>query len=56
MQRATEAGARCRVEEVPSLMLDVDTPEDLAALRDALDAATGGAAHTRGMLNRLSRR
>ena len=56
MQRATESGARCRVEEVPSLMLDVDTREDLEALRDALGAATGGAAHTRGMLNRLSRR
>ena len=56
VQRAQESGARVRVEEVPTLMLDVDTREDLEALRDALAAATGGAAHTRGMLNRLSRR
>ena len=56
VQRAQDSGARVRVEEVPTLMLDVDTREDLEALRDALAAATGGAAHTRGMLNRLSRR
>ena len=31
-------------------MLDVDTAEDLAALRDALAERTGGAAHTRGLL------
>ncbi|MEA2480796.1 MAG: 2-phospho-L-lactate/phosphoenolpyruvate guanylyltransferase [Thermoleophilaceae bacterium] len=56
VQRAQESGAQCRVEEVPTLMLDVDTREDLEALRDVLASATGGAAHTRGMLNRLSRR
>jgi hypothetical protein len=37
-------------------VLDVDTAEDLAALRAALDARTGGAAHTRGLLARLDRR
>ena len=36
-------------------MLDVDTADDLAALRAALDARTGGAAHTRGLLARLDR-
>ncbi len=35
---------------------DVDTIEDLQALRDALADVIGGAAHTRGMLNRLARR
>lgn len=53
---AQEAGARCAVEELRSLMFDVDTSEDLDALRDLLAGATGGAAHTRGLLNRLARR
>jgi 2-phospho-L-lactate guanylyltransferase len=52
---AREAGARWRVAEPRSLVLDVDTTEDLAALRAALDARTGGAAHTRGLLARLDR-
>ena len=38
-----------------SLVLDVDTGEDLAALRVALDAKPGGAAHTRGLLARMDR-
>jgi 2-phospho-L-lactate guanylyltransferase len=53
---ARDAGAECRVAEPPSLALDVDTLDDLAALRAALDARTGGAAHTRGLLSRLGRR
>ncbi len=53
---ARAAGATPVVREVRSLALDVDTFEDLEALRDALAEAIGGAAHTRGMLNRLSRR
>ena len=44
-----------RVAEPRSLVLDVDTAEDLAALRVVLDARTGGAAHTRGLLARLDR-
>jgi len=55
-QAARAAGIEPRIVEAPSLMLDIDTGEDLDALRDVLDAGTGGAAHTRGMLNRLSRR
>jgi 2-phospho-L-lactate/phosphoenolpyruvate guanylyltransferase len=55
-QLAREAGAECRIAEPPSLLLDVDTLNDLAALRNALDARTGGAAHTRGLLARLVRR
>jgi 2-phospho-L-lactate/phosphoenolpyruvate guanylyltransferase len=33
---ATAAGAAWTVRSLPSLQLDIDTPEDLAALRDAL--------------------
>lgn len=49
------AGVRVQVEEVPSLGLDVDTAEDLEALRLALAQWHGNAAHTRGMLSRLGR-
>jgi 2-phospho-L-lactate guanylyltransferase len=52
---AEEAGARWRIAEPRSLVLDVDTAEDLTALRAALGARTGGAAHTRGLLARLDR-
>ena len=52
---AESAGVAHEVTEVPSLALDVDTPEDLQALRAALDVTHGGAAHTRGMLNQLMR-
>jgi 2-phospho-L-lactate/phosphoenolpyruvate guanylyltransferase len=40
---------------VPTLALDVDTPEDLDALSAALTERHGGAAHTRGMLRQLLR-
>jgi hypothetical protein len=40
---------------MPSLVLDVDTPDDLAAMREALERSRGGAAHTRGLLRRLAR-
>jgi 2-phospho-L-lactate guanylyltransferase len=53
---AAQAGATLRVEPLPSLVLDVDTPDDLEAMRAALDASRGGAAHTRGLLRRLARR
>ena len=55
-EAAAAAGAECRVAETPSLVLDVDTVEDLDVLRAALDGAVGGAAHTRGLLARLDRR
>jgi hypothetical protein len=45
-----------RIEEMASLVLDVDTAADLDALREALVEGHGNAAHTRGMLNRLARR
>ncbi len=51
---AADAGVPCTVEEVSTLALDVDTSDDLAALRTALANRRGGAAHTRGMLSRLA--
>lgn len=56
VELARAAGVAVAVREVPSLALDVDTVEDLQALRDALAGVIGNAAHTRGMLNRLARR
>ncbi len=48
--RAQAAGAVLEVAEVRSLGLDIDTPDDLAALRRALAAWPGGAARTRALL------
>ncbi|QEC48170.1 2-phospho-L-lactate guanylyltransferase [Baekduia soli] len=53
---AREAGAECEAVEVRTLGLDVDTLDDLEALREALDRLRGGASHTRGLLARVSRR
>lgn len=50
---AHAAGARVKVCDLPSLGLDVDTPDDLAALRSALDARPATAARTRAILDRL---
>ena len=52
---AQEAGATCAVIAVPTLGLDVDTSDDLAALRIALEDVRGGASHTRGLLARFGR-
>jgi 2-phospho-L-lactate guanylyltransferase len=52
---AQAAGTPAEVVEVASLALDVDTPEDLEALRSVLASTHGGAAHTRGMLSQLMR-
>lgn len=48
---AEEAGIAVEVTEVESLGLDVDTPDDLAALRAALAAHAGGAPRTRALLD-----
>ena len=52
---ASAAGVPAEVVELESLALDVDTLDDLEALRRALGTTHGGAAHTRGMLNQLMR-
>jgi 2-phospho-L-lactate/phosphoenolpyruvate guanylyltransferase len=49
-ERAAAAGARCRVAQVPSLLLDVDTPRDLEVLREALEIRSGHAKRTRHVL------
>jgi 2-phospho-L-lactate guanylyltransferase len=54
-QLAREAGTPYAVVNVPTLAVDIDTPEDLVELRAQLAARHGGAAHTRGMLNQLLR-
>jgi 2-phospho-L-lactate guanylyltransferase len=52
---AESAGIHHEVVRVPTLELDVDTPDDLDELRSFLTGTHGGAAHTRGMLRRLPR-
>jgi 2-phospho-L-lactate/phosphoenolpyruvate guanylyltransferase len=47
---AREADAVCRVERPPSLLLDIDTGADLAALRERLSGAPAGAPRTRAVL------
>jgi 2-phospho-L-lactate/phosphoenolpyruvate guanylyltransferase len=50
---ARAAGAQVKVAELPSLGLDVDTPDDLAALRRALETRGDVAPRTRAVLDRL---
>lgn len=52
---AANNGTAAEIVEVPSLALDVDTPEDLAELQATLDRTHGRAAQTRGMLRQLLR-
>lgn len=54
-QKAQAAGLESRTVRVPSLALDVDTPEDLAEIEATLGRVRGGAAHTRGMILQLAR-
>lgn len=51
---AAGAGVAHVVADVQGFALDVDTPEDLAAVRDALQSARGTAASTRGLLGRIT--
>jgi 2-phospho-L-lactate guanylyltransferase len=51
--RAHAAETRVRVAEVRSLGLDVDTPDDLRALHEALAARPGTAPRTRELLERM---
>lgn len=52
---AEAAGGAVEVRDVRSLGLDVDTPDDLDALRRALAEHAGGAPATRAALDRLLR-
>jgi 2-phospho-L-lactate guanylyltransferase len=52
---ARAAGVEPVVDKVPTLMLDVDTGDDLAALEAALAERRGHAPSTRGALRQLNR-
>ena len=52
---ATAHGATPEIVHLPSLALDIDTPEDLAELLEMFASTRGRAAHTRGMLSQLTR-
>lgn len=52
---AAAGGLAHRIEAVPSLLLDVDTPEDLAQLAELLGERRGQACMTRGALRQLDR-
>jgi len=52
--RARAAGAEVKVASLPSLTLDVDTPDDLEALRAALARRPGTAPRTGALLERLA--
>jgi 2-phospho-L-lactate guanylyltransferase len=55
LEHAAAAGIHARTAELPSLALDIDTPDDLSAVEMTLEQTRGGAAHTRGMLRQLAR-
>ena len=50
LQRARAAAVACEVARVPSLLLDVDTGSDLAALRERLAGERAHAPQTRAVL------
>ena len=52
---ARAAGIEPVVDPVPSLTLDIDTPEDLAELSGVLEERRGNAPMTRGALRQLDR-
>jgi 2-phospho-L-lactate guanylyltransferase len=54
-EEARERELRFRVQAVPSLLHDVDTPEDLEELRPVLDERREVAPRTRGALRQLGR-
>jgi 2-phospho-L-lactate/phosphoenolpyruvate guanylyltransferase len=52
---ARASGLACEVDPLPSLVLDVDTPEDLQELSGRLEERRGPAPVTRGALRQLDR-
>jgi 2-phospho-L-lactate/phosphoenolpyruvate guanylyltransferase len=55
VQSAQAAGSAAEVVKVPSLALDIDTPDDLGALARAFDRTADAAIHTRAALGELLR-
>jgi 2-phospho-L-lactate guanylyltransferase len=54
-QAAAAAGVPCAVEHVSTLLIDVDTGDDLVALGIALERSHGHAPRTRGVLRQIER-
>jgi 2-phospho-L-lactate guanylyltransferase len=52
---AAQAGVACRIERPPSLLLDIDTGDDLSALRERLAGRRSGATRTREVLEGAGR-
>ena len=52
---ALASGYEHRVERLPSLMLDIDTPDDLGELAGLLETRRGSAPMTRGTLRQLDK-
>lgn len=55
VQAAAAAGVNCDVDPLPSLVVDVDTPEDLSELAKLVEERHGVAAQTQGALRQLDR-
>jgi 2-phospho-L-lactate/phosphoenolpyruvate guanylyltransferase len=55
VQAAATAGVSCDVDPLPSLVVDVDTPEDLSELARLVEERHGVAAQTQGALRQLDR-
>jgi 2-phospho-L-lactate guanylyltransferase len=55
VRAAEESGVASRIEEIPALALDVDTPDDLTELMAELERRRGQAPSTRGALRQLDR-
>jgi 2-phospho-L-lactate/phosphoenolpyruvate guanylyltransferase len=55
VEQATRRGLRNAVQRVPSLALDIDSPEDLGELTAALDHSRGRAPRTEGVLRQIQR-
>ena len=55
VEAAAAAGVSCDVDPLPSLVVDVDTPEDLSELATLVEERRGVAARTQGALRQLDR-
>jgi 2-phospho-L-lactate guanylyltransferase len=53
--QARKRGLKHSVEQVPSLLLDIDTPDDLAELRRAFDQQRARAPRTQGVIVQMDR-
>jgi 2-phospho-L-lactate guanylyltransferase len=54
-QQARERGLLHSIDEVPSLLLDIDTPDDLAELQRAFDQHRARAPRTQGVMRQFER-